>query len=156
MVLSTVGALPSAASIGLPEATRPQAGVWPARQQAICYVRADTPTLAQPLTVEVDRCAVAHDHTVIAWFRDSLTEARSGRRPGFAHCLRALSAGIATTLIVPTVEHLAPPGRLRQWLVTEIHTFGGLLLVVSPDPTPDPALAPAAVCASQAYFAGPI
>jgi hypothetical protein len=121
--------------------------------QSICYIRADTPALADPLVAEVSRYASAHGHTVVTRYRDSVSGPASGRRPGFGHCLRALSAGLASTVIVPTLDHLAATERLREWVTTEIHEFGGQLLVVSPDA--DPALGPA-TDPSHHYIPGPI
>lgn len=125
----------------------------PTANSSICYIRADTPALADPLAAKVSRYAAAHGHTVVTRFRDSVSGPASGRRPGFGHCLRALSAGLASTVIVPTLDHLAATERPREWAIAEIREFGGELLVVSPHA--DPALGPATDLFHQ-FIPGPI
>lgn len=108
---------------------------------AVCYLRADTSELAEPLRHAIDGHALSHRCAAILQYGDCAC--KDARRPGFGQVLRALAAGTVTTVIVPTMDHLAPAGRLRDSVVGQIVQFGGRLVVVDSGPTPDPALAPA-------------
>lgn len=113
----------------------------PSARSAVCYVRAHTPELAQPQWSATTAYAGTIGCTVALRYRDCACT--DTRRPGWAHVLRAFAAETVALVIVPTLDHLAPAGRVRDSMTFQIGQFGGQLHVVDPSEEPDPLLAPA-------------